>query len=100
MLRPQPGWRASVVRVVLAHERLPGLTLRSIRASSSVLRHRPDIRRARPDQAPRPLLLLCMRGPPGHTRDCEDWREGLTWNGERIKQDRGKELDIGLERPV
>src|SRR5262245_46474447 len=41
-----------------------------------------------------------MRRPSRGTRSREDRRKGLPGNGERIKQDRREELDIGLQRTV
>ena len=41
-----------------------------------------------------------MRGPSGCARHREDRREGLPRDRQRIEQDRGEELDIGLQRPL
>src|SRR5580658_8839096 len=63
-------------------------------------RHLPDISRTRPQEAPAPLLLAGMCRPAGGARRREDRREGLPRDLQRVQQDRGEELDIGVERMI
>src|SRR5438132_1224032 len=62
--------------------------------------HCPDSRRTRPDQPPAALLLAGMRGPAGGARDREDRRKRLPRDFQRVEQDRGEELDVGIQRAL
>src|SRR5436190_20678234 len=78
----------------------PGRHFVTPRPSPSRSRPCPGIVRTRADQAAGATLLQRMRGPAGGAGHRKDRRERLPRDVQRIKQDRGEELDIGLPRPV
>src|ERR1700722_6751682 len=79
--------------------RSPAMTKRESYSNASI-QHRADIDRTWPDQAAAALLFTCVCRPAGGAGDREDRRKRLPRDIEGVEQDRGEELDIGVERPI
>src|SRR5262245_21561274 len=61
---------------------------------------RTDVIRLRTNESAIPKLLEAVRGPAGDASDGESRREELRWQAQTVQQERGVELDVGVEPSI